>query len=300
MHHDIKDLESTQEGRIFIVGNGPSLARTPMEMLAGESTMAMNNIHLLFDRTDWRPTYYLHASENINYIRRILDHHSPTITSAITFERIPGLTSVGLNNFVLGNPISLYESLNRYTLNDLQTSDNATILEFWSDDVSKRVFVNHSMLAACQIASYIGYDEIYLIGVDLYPEYTVPYLLFNTSHDPANFSGNIGNYLFQAMHKKILFKSIINALSMKMYQLLIHCGVSRSRLNYKPAHFVENYRDDKKLKGNNYYMHNHNIQHLRSHIIIKRATAEKNIKVYNATLGGRLEIYPRVDFVDLF
>lgn len=44
--------------RIFIMGNGPSLNRTPLDRLKGEFTFGVNRIYLLFDRIDWKPTFY--------------------------------------------------------------------------------------------------------------------------------------------------------------------------------------------------------------------------------------------------
>lgn len=44
--------------RHFILGSGPSLKDVDFSLLDGEVTWAMNRIHLLYDRTDWRPTFY--------------------------------------------------------------------------------------------------------------------------------------------------------------------------------------------------------------------------------------------------
>ena len=47
------------EDRVFIIGNGPSLAHTPLEKLNDEITIAMNKINLIFEDASWRPTYYI-------------------------------------------------------------------------------------------------------------------------------------------------------------------------------------------------------------------------------------------------
>ncbi|MEM9748466.1 MAG: 6-hydroxymethylpterin diphosphokinase MptE-like protein [Actinomycetota bacterium] len=44
--------------RIFIMGNGPSLNRTPLELLEDEFVFGVNRISLLFERISWRPTFY--------------------------------------------------------------------------------------------------------------------------------------------------------------------------------------------------------------------------------------------------
>jgi len=43
--------------RAFVVGCGPSLRDTPLELLEGEVTYAVNAIHLLYNQTTWRPTH---------------------------------------------------------------------------------------------------------------------------------------------------------------------------------------------------------------------------------------------------
>lgn len=41
--------------RVFILGNGPSLADHDLSLVAGEETWALNRIHLFYGRTAWRP-----------------------------------------------------------------------------------------------------------------------------------------------------------------------------------------------------------------------------------------------------
>lgn len=43
--------------RIWIIGNGPSLHRTPLAEIK-EETVGLNRIHLIYGQTKWRPTYY--------------------------------------------------------------------------------------------------------------------------------------------------------------------------------------------------------------------------------------------------
>lgn len=45
--------------RAWIIANGSSLLRTPLELLQGEVTYAMNRIDLIYDKTSWRPEFYL-------------------------------------------------------------------------------------------------------------------------------------------------------------------------------------------------------------------------------------------------
>ena len=47
--------------RAFIIGNGPSLNPSDLDLLVEEECFAMNRINLIFDKTIWRPTHYVRA-----------------------------------------------------------------------------------------------------------------------------------------------------------------------------------------------------------------------------------------------
>lgn len=47
--------------RAWIAGNGKSLNQTDLNLLKGETSFAVNNIHLIYPKTDWRPTHYVRA-----------------------------------------------------------------------------------------------------------------------------------------------------------------------------------------------------------------------------------------------
>ena len=59
---DIDRLMSLQDAfkgeRIFIMGNGPSLNKTPLEKLENDYVFGVNRISLLFERVSWRPTFF--------------------------------------------------------------------------------------------------------------------------------------------------------------------------------------------------------------------------------------------------
>jgi hypothetical protein len=49
--------------RAFVIGNGPSLSTTPLDLLKGEISFAVNRIHLIYPHTSWRPTHYVRGEE---------------------------------------------------------------------------------------------------------------------------------------------------------------------------------------------------------------------------------------------
>lgn len=55
----IKSLEGIHRNeRCFIVATGPSLTMEDLQLIKDEVTFGMNSITRIFDKTDWRPTYY--------------------------------------------------------------------------------------------------------------------------------------------------------------------------------------------------------------------------------------------------
>ncbi|MGH7214847.1 MAG: hypothetical protein ACREIT_08790, partial [Tepidisphaeraceae bacterium] len=62
----VSDFHNRHCGRrAFLVGNGPSLIRTPLDLLAGEYTFAMNRIALIYEKTIWRPSFFVCTTTNI-------------------------------------------------------------------------------------------------------------------------------------------------------------------------------------------------------------------------------------------
>ena len=52
--------------RCFVIGNGPSLNKTNLDLIKDEYSIAMNRISMIYSKTEWRPSYYLFCSTNIN------------------------------------------------------------------------------------------------------------------------------------------------------------------------------------------------------------------------------------------
>lgn len=142
----------------LIVGNGPSLTPSDLEKLKHLKSFGSNHIYKIFDRVTWRPDYYfaididLLTNDNV-LIQSIKDFIEPertevflpiNIFSPKKFRLLP-LTKV--NYFRLKPP---KEYTCRFSL-DL----NRYAQDGWS--------VSYTML---QAAVYMGFDNIYLIGMD--------------------------------------------------------------------------------------------------------------------------------------
>ena len=61
-------LKDSKKGQtVVLIGNGPSLAETDLELLKEHNidTVAMNRISLKFKEGGWRPTWYFFSSTNV-------------------------------------------------------------------------------------------------------------------------------------------------------------------------------------------------------------------------------------------
>ncbi len=55
----LEELRDRYRGeRVFILGNGPSLTKCDLSLLADEYTFGVNKIHMLFEHISWRPSFY--------------------------------------------------------------------------------------------------------------------------------------------------------------------------------------------------------------------------------------------------
>jgi len=159
--------------RWFIIGSGPSLKTVDFSLLEGEVTFAMNRVHLMYDRTDWRPTLFFMVDHNQqnphNYWRDCIKAHWDT----------PKWLWEGFRDGVKGFP----------SLEKIGPVPNTTWIPrcpehhyYMGDNYMRRVESWHlpdictaysGLSAMMQIAVLQGATEIVLLGCDGYgPDYS--------------------------------------------------------------------------------------------------------------------------------
>lgn len=144
--------------RCFIVATGPSLTIEDLELLKDEVCFSMNSCIKLFDKTSWRPEYYL-----------IFD---PAVYAALHNEiQWADLRYVFYNSFSIprlnreGIPVKVNSK-------DLTYEKSAQAKRFdrpihFSEQAQDFIYEGHSTVyAAVELAAYMGFKEIYLIGCD--------------------------------------------------------------------------------------------------------------------------------------
>ncbi len=212
----------------FIIGNGPSLRAKDLTLLYKNNipTFAFNRIYYMFNKTDWRPTYYVSQDEKM------------LLGCKEEVDKLP------LDNKFIPIQLKFYYDIEIKNANYFNMQTKEKVNEAFSEDISKYV-VNSNTVAytAAQLAVYMGFKKIYLIGVD---------------HNFSVVQNDKGE--------------IIKDDSVKDY-------------------FAEEYNHDKK----DLYIPNLD-ESTRTFITMKKYCDEHEIEVYNATRGGKLEVFPRVDF----
>ena len=221
-YEKLKILKDKHKGeKCFIVATGPSLLMEDLDKLRDEITFSMNSIFLSFDETDWRVTYYgIQFPEFYNKYKNYIDR--------LDIE-------VKLVGDVISKQVKLSDDYYIYPLNMLNHNwSHKKYHSKFSDDAFEVVYSGSTITySLIQLAVYMGFKEIYLIGVD------------------CNYSSNKNNH----------FKDygIVDPAASEVSKKMI-CA----------------YKEAKKYADRN------------------------QIKIYNATRGGMLEVFERVDLDTLF
>ena len=221
--------------RCFFIGNGPSLKAEDLTRLHknDEITFAFNRVYNIFEQTPWRPTFYISQDEKmLQGCADVVD----TLDLSAKFIPIQLQWYYGINIHD-----ALYFNLNWQSVD--------TPLEFrFSENVAHEIYCASTCIyTAAQLAAYMGFKEIYLIGVDHH---------FQISQN------NKGEIVVD---------------------------------NTVKDYFSDKYNEDKE----NLYIPNTEKSTL-TYVAMKKHCEQRGINVFNATRGGKLEVFPRVDFNSLF
>lgn len=158
LNKNYKKLSSYKEKHngesCVIVVNGPSLKTSDLDIIEDKITFGCNKIYQLFDRTQWRPTYY--CVLDINYIKlyqdeifKNIDKNLVTFTNNKIYDKISDENKKGrdiiYSKQIMYKKFKAWAHLLRYTYGTHQGS----VL---------------SMMMATAI--YMGFKEIYVLGAD--------------------------------------------------------------------------------------------------------------------------------------
>ena len=145
---DIHDGESC-----FIIANGPSLQTSDLNLLQQKKaiTFAMNRIYKLFQETSWRPTYYV--CEDINIFHESLDE----INDIPAEKKFIPINHKWYHNINVDDALYFWANYDR-------TKDCP---DSFSTNIAKQMDSLGTVTFTCiNIAAYMGFKKIYLLGVD--------------------------------------------------------------------------------------------------------------------------------------
>lgn len=232
--------------RLFILCSGPSIQKMDLTVLKSEITMAVHSFYLHKDISVIQPTYYCNAQWEYNekiteevieaYLRDLKKHVGKSqyffsVKEKRIIDRIQMFAPEEVHYYCYGKDSSLYEEV----------------------DLCQGIMPVHSVPVICiQLAIYMGFKEIYLLGTEHDFLTTKKYAYFYDRKQSVTGDTDITT-------------DVDSNLVMKFSDALADAYA-----------LWENYK------------------------AVKRIAEQNDIKIYNATVGSALDVFPRVDYNDLF
>jgi hypothetical protein len=231
--------------RCFIVGNGPSLRYEDLERLINETSFAMNYIYKIFEKTTWRPNYYLTTDRVV-----LRDHESIKLNiDCDMFFRLDVFLHLVEHGFDIDFDRAFYFSESCVAEERPRGYNKPPFGEL--PDLF--YFGMTSTYACLQWAVFMGFSEIYLYGID---------------HQYSVVLNDIGELIFSDVENNFI-------------------------KDYNKGNIIEKYFSNG-FYATNFDRVNEGYQSAREYC------DSRGIKIRNATHGGKLDVFERVDFDTLF
>jgi hypothetical protein len=137
--------------RVFLVGNGPSLNKTPLYLLKNEFTMCFNRFNVMYERLSWKPHFYMCADA---LVAQDMAKEINEITKEVQTAFFPDIHTHGLDF--------------RTFINDRENIQwmFPDFKDFYFD-LPKVALGGTVAYPALQVLTFLGFSEIYIIGVDM-------------------------------------------------------------------------------------------------------------------------------------
>lgn len=232
----LKTLKGIHDGkRCFIIGNGPSLRASDLDKLKEEYTFAANRIFEIFDETEWRPSFYLAVDPDFlkENLEKLTSYDLDHLFLAINEKKMTGYPVNKVTRIYFTDII--FKIYKPPIWNDLTS--------YVSMDISNHFSNGYTVtFQALQLAIYMGFTEIYLLGVD-----------FNYS------------VIYDAEGKVHRDESVTDYFNGKTYPSSLQNYASNLQAYYAAREYCVNH----------------------------------NIRIMNATRGGKLEVFDRTTLEEI-
>jgi hypothetical protein len=223
-----KDIH--QGRRCFVMGNGPSLKQTDLSKLRNEFTIGVNRIYLAFPEMGFSTTYLV------------------TVNTLVLEQCVDDFAKLPSPRFFTWRARSWFSRYLAHDPNLMFLDTDYTGEAKFSGDATGRLYEGFTVtFVALQLAFFMGFDEVILIGVD-----------HNfTTQGPANTTVVSGGD--------------------------------------DPNHFAANYFG----KGFRWQLPDLEGSE-RAYVLAREAYAKAGRRVLDATIGGKLTVFPKVSYEELF
>lgn len=215
-----------QGRRCFIIGNGPSLKQTDLIKLKGEFTFGLNRIYMLFPELGFSTTYFV------------------SINDLVIGQCAEEIAALPMPKFIAWRSHRHFQKLP----DDLILLYTTYTGPRFAYDMTHRIWEGATVTnVALQLAFYMGFEQIILIGVDhnFSSKGEANKMIVSDGDDPNHFSGNYFGKGFR-------------------WQLP---DLDTSEIGY---------------------------------IMAREAYRKAGREVLDATVGGKLTVFPKVDYNSLF
>ena len=190
-HHWLQSMRNSRRGEtVVLIGNGPSLNETDLELLAGVDTFGVNSIFLADDRFVEPLTYFVVEDT------AVFNDNEPEIKRyEATHKLFPTLYQPRFTDDEITENTHFFRmNMGFYGRHHKHAGPTRTVCHpRFSMDASQRVYCGQSVtIINLQLAHWFGYQRVVLIGMDF--SYTIPddadrtgNLIVSNSDDPNHF-----------------------------------------------------------------------------------------------------------------
>lgn len=237
----IKKFKGIHDGEsCFIIGNGPSLKAEDLNKIKNHVSFSANRINLILEETEWEPHYYTFIDSLManNFFKEVYEMPKKQMFVVVT--------DAGYN------ALKRHFAKECIFLRSYHEKDKNGLPKF-SDDLAKKMHTYGTVIYAnIQLAVYMGFKNIYLIGVD------------------NNYAVNKQKDGIIEINKELIGKD-----------------------HFKESYYNQMGKNAKSSPNDTYAM-------TQAYLAAKKYCDQRGVNIYNATRGGKLEVFPRVNFDELF
>jgi hypothetical protein len=239
-HDRLDSIRNKFKGqRCFILGNGPSLNKCDLKLLASEYSFAVNGIFYKTDEMGFKPTFYVVEDNHVvaDNLKRINSYRCQYKFFPAQYRNI---IVPDENTLFIPMDMGFYREHHPYYC-----------MPRFSVNVEDVIYAGQSVtIMNLQLAYHLGFKYVYLIGMDF--------------------------------HYKLPESTIVE-------------GCNYTSQEDDPNHFHKDYFG----KGKKW--HDPKLDRVLLNYQVAKEVFEKDKRrIFNATVGGKLELFERVDYYSLF